>query len=394
VPSPSFAQRAQEALERAADLVGSEVRLGSGSADDAVLDPSVDAIFEELREALGSQRGSRAAKLCLAALDLQRLRDEATARRTARRMAALRGVQAALGALHGVSAPEQLYELATAGLCTWCGFDRALLSSVTGDELVPQSVHFSSDPEWAQEILAFGRSEEGRPQLSELILETEMLRRRAPTIVLDPQNDPRATRPLVSATRTRSYVAAPILPEGRVIGFLHADCYDSGRDVDEIDRDTLWAFAEGCGYALERTLLRVHLEEQRERLQELVGSTAALAREMSEAEVALERSGRGALSASSRAAVRLAGPGDGLDVPLTPREREVLGLLVEGETNAGIARRLFVAESTAKAHVKHILRKLGASNRAEAVSRYLRHTGVDGSESSTTTENRSAPFGQ
>ncbi|HEY8867146.1 MAG TPA: hypothetical protein VIM22_09440, partial [Solirubrobacteraceae bacterium] len=80
-PSPSFGQRVQEALERAADLVGSDVRPGSGSADDAVLDQSVDAILEELREALGSQRGSRAAKLCLVALDLQRLRDEATARR-------------------------------------------------------------------------------------------------------------------------------------------------------------------------------------------------------------------------------------------------------------------------------------------------------------------------
>jgi len=283
-------------------------------------------------------------------------------------------VQEALAALHGVSAPEQLYELATRELCSRCGFDRAILFSVTADELVPQSVHFSGDPEWAQEILAFGRSEEGRPQLSELILETEMLRRRAPAIVLDPQNDPRATKPLVTATRTRSYVAAPILPEGRVIGFLHADCYHSGRDVDEIDRDALWAFAEGCGYAVERTLLRVHLQEQRERLQELVGSTSALARQMCEAEVALERTARGALIATSRSAVQLARPGRDLDVPLTPREREVVGLLVDGETNAGIARRLFISESTAKAHVKHILRKIGASNRAEAVSRYLRHT--------------------
>jgi DNA-binding NarL/FixJ family response regulator len=54
------------------------------------------------------------------------------------------------------------------------------------------------------------------------------------------------------------------------------------------------------------------------------------------------------------------------------REREVLECMAEGDTNARIARRLFVAEATVKAHVKHILRKLGAANRAAAVSRYLR----------------------
>lgn len=358
----------QAALARASELLATE----AAGPDALALDSSIDEILEQLREALSRQPASRVAKLGLAGLELQCLSDEITAHRIERRIVALRGVQEALSAMHEVAAPEQLYALATQQLCSRCGFDRAILFSVTGDELVPQSVHFKEDPEWAEQVLALGRSQEGRPQLSELILETEMLRRRAPTIVLDPQNDPRATRPLVEATRTRSYVAAPILPEGRVIGFLHADCYHSGRDVDEIDRDTLWAFAEGCGYALERTLLRVHLDEQRQRLRELVGSTAALAEEIGEGELALERSDRSALSARSRATAQLAAPGGGLDVPLTPREREVLDLLVDGETNAGIARALFISESTAKAHVKHILRKLGASNRADAVSRFLR----------------------
>jgi hypothetical protein len=53
------------------------------------------------------------------------------------------------------------------------------------------------------------------------------------------------------------------MPDDKVIGFLHADCYFEGRDVDEIDRDTLRAFAEGFGFAVDRALLIERLNRQR-----------------------------------------------------------------------------------------------------------------------------------
>jgi DNA-binding NarL/FixJ family response regulator len=43
---------------------------------------------------------------------------------------------------------------------------------------------------------------------------------------------------------------------------------------------------------------------------------------------------------------------------LTPREREVLGLMAEGRTNAGIAKRLWLTERTVETHVRSILGKL------------------------------------
>lgn len=57
---------------------------------------------------------------------------------------------------------------------------------------------------------------------------------------------------------------------------------------------------------------------------------------------------------------------------VTPREFEVLELVAQGATNAEIAMRLAVSENTVKFHMKNILQKLHASNRAEVVAYALR----------------------
>jgi ATP/maltotriose-dependent transcriptional regulator MalT len=70
------------------------------------------------------------------------------------------------------------------------------------------------------------------------------------------------------------------------------------------------------------------------------------------------------------------------DEVLSPREREVLGLIARGLRNHEISAALFIADSTTKVHVRHILEKLGVRTRAEAVARYemfaaARNTGSD-----------------
>ena len=57
--------------------------------------------------------------------------------------------------------------------------------------------------------------------------------------------------------------------------------------------------------------------------------------------------------------------------PLTPRQLEILRLIAQGLTNAAIAERLVVTESTVKWHVKQILAKTASANRTEAVARVL-----------------------
>ena len=78
-------------------------------------------------------------------------------------------------------------------------------------------------------------------------------------------------------------------------------------------------------------------------------------------------------SEATQALIRASTASPGLGHDLTPREREILALMVAGMTNAQIAYELSITSSTAKNHVSNILDKLNAGNRAEAVALALKH---------------------
>jgi DNA-binding CsgD family transcriptional regulator/GAF domain-containing protein len=267
-------------------------------------------------------------------------------------------VRAALGRLRGAESVAELLNRATIELCRSCGFDRAVVFRVTGGEMIAESAHFDGDPQWARDFVELARMV--RPQLNDLLIETEMIRHHRPVLVADPENDPRSFKPLVDAVKTRSYVAAPIMPGGRVIGMVHADRYMSDEDVDELDLEMIWTFAEGFGYAVDRMILVERLEHLRSG--ELVLGPPGTSG---------ETNGRPGERFDRK-------PPEELEDLLTRRELEVLELMASGASNAEIAQLLTIAVGTVKSHVKHILRKLRAANRAEAVARYFRLTLVRG----------------
>jgi DNA-binding CsgD family transcriptional regulator/GAF domain-containing protein len=315
------------------------------------------------------------ARLCRALhradLQLQRLHAERVASTTAILTRVLPRLEAATCSVSELVAvtPELICEL---------GFDRGLISRVTDGIWYPELMYIMGDPDWAARVTEAGKSEP--LELVPGLYETELvLTRRAILVnrVHDPA-DPRWGHPgMVESSLTHSYVAAPIMSEGQVVGILHGDRYGQRRDVDEVDRDLLAAFAEAFRLVLSRAALNDRLQETQSQLGRL---TVALD-EASGAvhQMPLVRIDRQAGEQTEGMVIRVGPRAAGarpLPDNLTSREMEVLALLAAGRTNIAIARQLVIAEGTAKQHVKHILRKLDVGNRSEAVARWFQAGGT------------------
>jgi LuxR family transcriptional regulator, regulator of acetate metabolism len=277
------------------------------------------------------------------------------------------GVGHALRHLRAATSLPALFRAATYAVCESVGFERAALFRLRGRTLAPESVYLRSGPD--ESDAAFAELCSAPPRLGPWLHESEALRRRMALLVEDAEGDPRGLDALPGAG---SYVAAPVICQERAVGLLHTDRGPDGVPVTGLDRDALSAFVEGFGYALERGLLAERLRSQSERVLALVRSTEASVTELGRPGVGL-----GGFAPEPPAATGTEHPDAELRSALTPRELEVLAMLAQGETNAGIAGRLVVTEDTVKTHVKHILRKLGVQNRSQAVSRYYLRRAAD-----------------
>ncbi len=293
------------------------------------------------------------------------------------RFQTLEDVRQAIGKLRAITSPRDMLVRAPVALCRASRFERVLLSLAGDGRLVAEAVHLGDDPTREREVLAGLR--ESPIRLEHPLLETELLRRRRATIVDGADLHPRVDRRLVEAMGRTAYAAAPLVVGGQVMGMLHAG-REAGERLDVLDRDLLWEFTSLLAQAYESASLRRTLRHEREQTREFLEWLGARSSELMDAPIRLATMQRPAHAPVTAPAVAVAGGGrddrivfEGL---LTRRELDVLRLLAEGRSNRGIAEALVISEGTVKFHVNSILRKLRVSNRAEAVSRYLRLLGM------------------
>lgn len=227
------------------------------------------------------------------------------------------------------------------------GFDRVLVSRVENSLWKLHTMSVVRDPRWAEEILEVGRS--APPSLDGPIIEADVVRLGEARLIFDAGTSDRVDRRIIQVARPSSYGVAPLTVHGEVIGLLHGDCYHQGRTVDATDRILLSVMAEGLSQALGRLLMLDGLSAIRGTVERLTARP----------------------SAAPPPAHRTHETG------LTTREVEIIELLAAGWANRTIARRLSISESTVKAHVTHILRKLNVTSRTEAVAYWLRHRTTD-----------------
>jgi DNA-binding CsgD family transcriptional regulator len=273
----------------------------------------------------------------------------------------------ALDRLASAGSSETVRASASRELVEACGFTRAMMSAVLGSRWVPLHLYTRGEiyPEPAP-LRAFVDGDADIP-LGNLLAETDMVRRRTAVLVDASLIDTRAFKPIVRLSGSPAYVAAPIIVDGRTIGFMHADRVGQQRHVDDDDRRYLQAFCAELAIVYQRAIWAERIAERArravtelERAQqslELIDSPAA--------DFPITRTRQLSVAANTEDAVRI------YSLRLTTREWEVLDHVAAGATNWIIAPRLSVSENTVKTHMRNVLRKLRVTTRGAAVARYL-----------------------
>ncbi|ALJ18973.1 helix-turn-helix transcriptional regulator [Microbacterium sp. No. 7] len=280
--------------------------------------------------------------------DIREAEAEQNRRRLARQSRMLAKVGSALAELSTARTVDELFGSVPEATCR-LGFDRALVSTVdTAWRLHTMCV--VRDPRWAEEIVAVGR--EASPLLDHELVENDSVEYAQAVLVHEVQDNPRVNRPLAEITKSSSYGIAPLFVDGEVVGLLHGDYYHQRRTLTRDDQSLLTVLAGGVSQALSRVTLLDGLAGLRTRLDGL---------------------GRWRPQSAVEASVIVARDDDEV---LTRREVQIMRLMADGDSNAKIARRLVISEGTVKTHVTRILRKLHATNRAEAVAAWLRASGT------------------
>src|SRR5919197_2342390 len=235
----------------------------AGDVDDVL------AAHAALAAALDADPGDDELRALLAEL----VRDGAIAR-----LRLLERVRAALARLADAGPVSEIIERAPAEAAAAIGLDRVLLSRVEDGWLVAEALHWEGDATRAQQTLARLRS--APVQIAYPLVEGELLRRRRAATVTAENGEPATRQANWEVMRWGEYLAAPVIMDGRVVGFLHGD--RAAGALRAADRETLSRFAEGFSDVYERAVLRRRLRVERQELRRIATWADARTAELSD----------------------------------------------------------------------------------------------------------------
>ena len=260
------------------------------------------------------------------------------------------------------SIPELLTRACDAARAA-CGFDRALVVCVDDQVLTTDGIGALTDDAtdvMRRRLLAQPVRMRPGTMEAEIIWAAEAGRgeTRQASSVLD------------AVLGLEDFVMAPVMPEDRVLALLVLD--RSGPAVGPADRDVADMFAHLLGCSVARLVMRQRMSEFAAELRHLTTSAQALIKEGLESAMALPKDhGAGPVFACEYP------PPPSTDEArelFTRRELNIAAQMVHGRSNREIAAELQISPETVKTYVARVMRKLGASNRADAAVRYLRMT--------------------
>ncbi|MFF0279407.1 LuxR C-terminal-related transcriptional regulator [Rhodococcus aetherivorans] len=306
---------------------------------DADLERAIADLLTDMRTATPE----RAAELGRRLVDLLDRRKALAEKRTAEVGALASGIDRAVHALDDAASSAELMRRACERVAELCSARKVLLSRLEGDRIVPV-ISFSTDPGTTPSLPLGFDLVAGSPEAHALATST---------VTVD-EVVPESMREILGNS---GFATVPVLVDGNATALLHVDTA-----LDGPRRHALSVFAEMLGGCFER----VGLESRRERQDLLLRESARRWSSDTDFDALPPRGATDSAPSPTEhddADQRL------LD-PLTDREADVVRLILTGASNAAIAAELVITVDTVKSHVKRILRKLGATNRAELIAKY------------------------
>jgi DNA-binding NarL/FixJ family response regulator len=256
--------------------------------------------------------------------------------------------------LHGAASIPALFGRASDVALTECGFDRAVVLSVEDHLLTAGLLPPLDDP--GSEALRLQLLEDP-VRLVRGSVEAEFIR-----LAEGGRGELIDGCSVLKATHGLEQLAiGAVVVDTRVLAFVVAD--RAAPAVGFQERAVVQAFAQLVACSLERLVLRQRITHIAAELRYMTDSTAAVLRKAIDTDVALP-------TGPSELAPDLRTMGDVPEL-FTRRELTVIKLLMVGGSNREIAEALHISPETVKKYMSRVMRKVGASNRAEAAVRCM-----------------------